>query len=39
MHELLKDCNIPLDVPVKPRKGHLLVTKRVVQKEEIKVSS
>jgi glycine/D-amino acid oxidase-like deaminating enzyme len=25
MHELLKDCNIPLDVPVKPRKGHLLV--------------
>lgn len=20
MHELLKDCNIPLDVPVKPRK-------------------
>ncbi|XP_056863348.1 uncharacterized protein LOC108849782 isoform X2 [Raphanus sativus] len=25
MHELLKDCNISVDVPVKPRKGHLLV--------------
>ncbi|ESQ32469.1 hypothetical protein EUTSA_v10004189mg [Eutrema salsugineum] len=25
MHELLKDCNISVEVPVKPRKGHLLV--------------
>ncbi|XP_010524641.1 PREDICTED: uncharacterized protein LOC104802642 isoform X2 [Tarenaya hassleriana] len=25
MHELLKDSNISVDVPVKPRKGHLLV--------------
>ncbi|KAJ0253935.1 FAD-dependent oxidoreductase family protein [Hirschfeldia incana] len=25
MHELLKDCNISVNVPVKPRKGHLLV--------------
>ncbi|KAL1207503.1 hypothetical protein V5N11_007095 [Cardamine amara subsp. amara] len=25
MHDLLKDCNISVDVPVKPRKGHLLV--------------
>ncbi|KAF8105650.1 hypothetical protein N665_0157s0216 [Sinapis alba] len=25
MHELLKDCNVSVDVPVKPRKGHLLV--------------
>uniref|UniRef100_A0A1J3JTA2 FAD-dependent oxidoreductase domain-containing protein 1 n=1 Tax=Noccaea caerulescens TaxID=107243 RepID=A0A1J3JTA2_NOCCA len=25
MHELLIDCNISMDVPVKPRKGHLLV--------------
>ncbi|GAV76538.1 DAO domain-containing protein [Cephalotus follicularis] len=25
MHELVKESNIALDVPVKPRKGHLLV--------------
>ncbi|VVB15419.1 unnamed protein product [Arabis nemorensis] len=25
MHQLLKDCKISVDVPVKPRKGHLLV--------------
>ncbi|KAK9993060.1 hypothetical protein SO802_022763 [Lithocarpus litseifolius] len=25
MHDLLRDSNIQLDVPIKPRKGHLLV--------------